>query len=94
MRDNHDIPFRRKCAAGIYSLGLFPERRVSLIHPLKSRLLSTEALAEAMPDFKWNGGHSGRVLPPEYSAKLKQMWKEYLEMNNNFKGQEDVAIVL
>ena len=66
----------------------------AMIHPLRCRLISTESLAEAMPDFKWNGGHSGRVLPPEYSAKLKQMWKEYLEMNNNFKGQEDVAIVL
>lgn len=66
----------------------------AMIHPLKSRLLSTEALAEAMPDFKWNGGHSGRILTTEYAAKLKEMWQEYLEMNNNFEGQEDVARVV
>lgn len=59
----------------------------TMIHPDKCRLLTTDALAAAMPDFKWNGGHSGRILNEEYAEKLGKMWAEYLEMNNDFFDQ-------
>ena len=64
----------------------------TMIHPDKCRLLTTEALEAAMPDFQWNGGHSGRVLPGAYAAKLKEMWNEYLAMNDDFFNDEGRAI--
>ena len=64
----------------------------TMIHPDKCRLLTTEALEAAMPDFQWNGGHSGRVLPDAYAAKLKEMWNEYLAMNDDFFNDEGRAI--
>lgn len=63
-----------------------------MIHPDKCRLLKTEALEAAMPNFQWNGGHSGRVLFSEYAAKLDQMWKEYLVMNDDFFNRDCRAV--
>lgn len=49
----------------------------SMTHPLRSQMITTAMLEEAMPDFQWNGGHSGRVLPEEYAQKLRQIWDNY-----------------
>jgi hypothetical protein len=65
----------------VYYADLGPD---TMIHPDKCRLLTTEALEAAMPGFQWNGGHSGRVLPQEYAIKLREMWAEYLAMNDDF----------
>lgn len=40
--------------------------------------ISTKELEEAMPDFDWSGGHSGRVLDETTAEKLEVMWAEYL----------------
>ena len=63
-----------------------------MIHPDKCRLLTTEALEAAMPDFQWNGGHSGRVLSDENADKLRQMWQEYLAMNDDFFNGDGRAV--
>lgn len=42
-------------------------------------VLTTDILQREMPDFEWTGGHSGRVLPPEYAKKLESLWKTFLE---------------
>ena len=39
--------------------------------------ISTEQLMEAMPEFDWTGGHSGRVLSDALAAKLEKLWAEY-----------------
>lgn len=62
-----------------------------MIHPDKCRLLTTQALEAALPDFQWNGGHSGRVLPDAYADKLREMWNEYLAMNDDFFDDESRA---
>jgi len=41
-------------------------------------VLETAALQSAMPDFQWDGGHSGMVLPAEYEEKLEWLWCEFL----------------
>ncbi len=63
----------------------------TMIHPDKCRLLTTETLEAAMPGFQWNGGHSGRVLPKEYSEKLHEIWNEYIAMNDGFLDEEWAA---
>lgn len=55
----------------------------------KAPILTTQELEAAMPEFQWNGGHSGREVPFEYACKLEEMWTEYLEKNLNiFDGEK------
>ena len=73
----------------VYYADLDPD---TMIHPDKSPLLTTEALEAEMPDFQWNGGHSGRVLPGEYAIKLRAMWQEYLAKNKDLFKDEGKAV--
>ena len=50
-----------------------------MIHPDRCPILTSEELAKAIPDFDWNGGHSGVVLTQEQAQKLNALWKIYLE---------------
>ena len=47
-------------------------------------ILSLDALEQAMPDFQWDGGHSGRVLPVKESITLEHMWLEYLDSHKDY----------
>jgi len=52
-------------------------------------LIICAELETAMPDFNWRTGHSGELLTPEQSRKLKRLWKSFLTANaeylsNNF----------
>ena len=47
-------------------------------------ILSLYALEEAMPDFRWDGGHSGRELPMKDAIILEGMWLNYLESHKEF----------
>ena len=73
----------------VYYADLDPD---TMIHPYRCPLLTTEALEEVMPDFQWNGGHSGRVLPSEYAIKLRAMWQEYLAKNRDLFKNEGNAV--
>ncbi len=73
----------------VYYADLDPD---TMVHPDKCPLLTTEALETAMPDFQWNGGHSGRVLPGEYAIKLRAMWQEYLAKNRDLLKDETKAV--
>lgn len=42
-------------------------------------LLTPEMLTEAIPDFDWYGGHSGRRLSVADANKLDKLWVEYLD---------------
>lgn len=49
-----------------------------MLHPEKTPLLTPEVLAKEIPDFKWDGGHSGRILTGEQAEKLYMLWDDYL----------------
>ena len=50
-----------------------------MILPQRCPLLTTKKLSEAIPDFDWNGGSSGRLLTSEQAEKLDNLWDEYLD---------------
>ena len=50
-----------------------------MIHPDRCPVLSSERLAEEIPDFEWNGGHSGRILTEEQAEKVAILWDKFLE---------------
>ena len=56
-------------------MNLRPTFMVSPDHP--KGILSTGVLEKAMPDFEWNGGHSGRQLPEAYREILDGLWGGY-----------------
>ncbi|MBO5539408.1 MAG: hypothetical protein J5980_00485 [Muribaculaceae bacterium] len=49
-----------------------------ILHPDKCPIISTEQLQQAMPDFQWDGGHSGLILPDELCPILDKMWSEHI----------------
>ena len=53
-------------------------RPTCMVHPDMCPVITTAQLEEAMPDFQWNGGHSGRLLPSEYASLLDRMWDRYI----------------
>lgn len=50
-----------------------------ILHPDKTPILTTAELAQAVPDFDWTGGHSGRVLTDEQALALEKRWHEFLD---------------
>lgn len=50
-----------------------------MINPDAFPLLDSFALAQAIPDFDWKGGHSGLVLTDEQAERLEGRWSEYLQ---------------
>lgn len=50
-----------------------------LVNPLEGSLIGPDRLNYLMPDFKWDGGSSGRMLDKEYAAVLEQLWHDRLE---------------
>ena len=53
----------------------------TMIHPDNEEILTTEILEDAIPEFEWNGGHSGRLLDKMSAGKLEFMWRAYLNDN-------------
>ena len=54
-------------------------RPTFMVHPRTLHgILSCEELNEAMPEFQWDGGHSGRLLPNDYVPILNRMWDDYV----------------
>lgn len=52
-----------------------------VIDPDSCPILSTVELQSLIPDFEWNGGHSGRLLPAEEAEKLEDKWEGFLDEN-------------
>ena len=50
-----------------------------VVNPLTAPLITVEQLQRAIPGFKWDGGHSGRVLRSGWAKKLNEMWEKYLQ---------------
>lgn len=54
-------------------------RPTFMVHPQSPYgILSCEVLSDAMPDFQWDGGHSGRKLPEYHVPTLDRMWSGYI----------------
>ena len=54
-------------------------RPTFMIHPNHPKgILTTQELEKVIPEFEWNGGHSGRELPEKFAAKLDALWNEYV----------------
>ena len=47
-------------------------------------ILPLDVLEEVMPDFLWDGGHSGRELPMKESLILERMWTDYLDSHREY----------
>lgn len=60
-----------------------------LIESSKAPHISLKALEHYFPKFEWSGGHSGRVLPPEYAGLLEKIWFEHLYRNRDCFEKSD-----
>lgn len=54
-------------------------RPTYMIHPDRCPLLTTGELESLIPNFQWNGGHSGCLLESREAAVLDSAWKKYIE---------------
>lgn len=52
-----------------------------MINPETLPILESRILTEEIPDFDWNGGHSGVVLKKDQAEKLNQLFVQYLQEN-------------
>lgn len=58
-----------------------------IANPEKADIITTDELQKAIPDFNWNGGHSGRLLTLEQAEKLDNLMAVYLKQySNNLDG--------
>ena len=58
-----------------------------VLNPLTAPLITVEQLQREIPGFKWDGGHSGRVLRAGWAKRLNAIWENYLSSNPTlFKG--------
>lgn len=59
-----------------------------VLNPLTAPLITVEKLQREIPGFKWDGGHSGRVLRAGWARRLNGLWEDYLKANPTlFKGK-------
>ena len=87
-KDYGPFPGTRK---GIYGTYLIADQH---INEEKYRLLSTDTLQAAMPEINWGPGPSGWKVTGPYIKKLRRMWREYLEMNDNFNNDNVTGFVV
>lgn len=52
-----------------------------LLNPDVMKILDAKTLAENIPDFEWDRGHSGVVLNDEQAQKLEELWNKFIAEN-------------
>lgn len=57
------------------------EPRIMINPETADKLLTPDLLTQALPDFDWYGGHSGRLLDTKSANILNKIWIEYLNDN-------------
>jgi len=61
----------------------------NMIHPDRTPLLlTTDELTETIPDFNWKEGHSGEILNDVQSAKLEEVWLDYIHRAHDISSEE------
>ena len=63
-----------------------------IVHPDHEPILTTEELAKEIPDFEWNGGHSGRLLDKLSAGKLELLWQTYIAKNKQIFDEGDAEL--
>ena len=53
----------------------------TLLHPDALPILTCDELKKTIPDFEWNGGHSGLVLTDEQAVILDDLWASFVRRN-------------
>ncbi len=56
----------------------------TMINPDAYPLLDSAELSKAIPDFDWNGGHSGVVLSEKQGEELEQLWQNYMMRQSEY----------
>ncbi|MDE6083547.1 MAG: hypothetical protein K2G11_03595 [Muribaculaceae bacterium] len=56
----------------------------TMINPDAYPLLTSAHLKKAIPDFDWDGGHSGIVLNEQQSEELLRLWGEYMQNQSSY----------
>ena len=49
---------------------------INAVNPAKTPFISLKKLQDAIPEYNWEKGHSGELLPPEVCEKLDKLWEE------------------
>lgn len=64
------------------------------VNPDKMPVLKTADLMEAIPDFDWKGGHSGRLIDDEKAEKVAALWDQFLrEHKDEICDSKDAAFI-
>lgn len=61
----------------------------SIFHPDREPIITTAQLQEAIPDFDWTDGHSGRVLTNEQAQKLEALYMDFILQRYAAYGEVD-----
>lgn len=48
-----------------------------MVHPDKTKIISTQSLDEELPGVNWNEGHSGVLLSNEQARKFEELWRNF-----------------
>lgn len=51
------------------------------INPDALPIITTSMLEARIPDFEWDHGHSGKILPEEAANQLEGLWHTYIEQH-------------
>lgn len=49
-----------------------------MVHPDKTKIISTQSLDEELPGVNWSEGHSGVLLSNEQACKFDELWHNYI----------------
>lgn len=56
-----------------------------ILGPERVPMITAEEFEKAIPSFRWNGGHSGRILSQSDAKILEKLWGKFIE-----KLQKDI----
>ena len=50
----------------------------AILNPEVAPMVTTGELQDAIPDFNWHGGSSGRLLTEKQAKTMENIWRKYL----------------
>jgi hypothetical protein len=74
----------------IYYMDMHPN---FIVNPETMPIITTAQLQEAIPDFEWSKGHSGKLLTDEQAEQLEQLFKDYLATVKGMVDEENLVIL-
>ncbi len=52
-----------------------------MLNPDALPILTSQTLTDRIPEFDWDRGHSGAVLPPDVAERLNRLWDAFVDEN-------------